>query len=574
MKLTLEFIRRYPWQTVVLVVALLIAGVADGIGLSAMLPVLDLAFEDGAGSGEGSSDLSRRIGEALRSVHLEPSIGVLLSVIVLGIGLKNLLVFLTERRIGHIAADVSTDLRLRLLRAITVSRWHYYVNQSVGELANSMATEPWRASLAYVIALKLFAVMVEMVVYTSVAMAASWRATLLCLGASLVIIAVSHGLVRLSERGGAGQTRWYRALLGTLTDLLQSVKSFKAMGKDSIAEGIFARQTHKLRRHLRLEALGNAALDAAQEPMFTIAIAVGVYVAIVQLSMELATVTFLALVLAKLMNQAGKIQKQYQRLMTCDSAYWALLDTIERAESQAEVTAGTRIPTLERGIELRNVCFDYAEHRVLDHVSLSIPAGGLTCLMGESGAGKSTVTDLVIGLMEPAAGSVLVDGVPLADLDMRAWRAMLGYVPQENLLLHDSVLRNVTLGIEQFSEDDAIAALRAAGAWEFVAQMPDGIRSTVGERGAMLSGGQRQRVMLARALVHRPRLLILDEATSALDPESEAALCDTLGALKQQLTILAVSHRPALGAIADRIYRLERGRVRMADSEEHARASH
>lgn len=138
---------------------------------------------------------------------------------------------------------------------------------------------------------------------------------------------------------------------------------------------------------------------------------------------------------------------------------------------------------------------------------------------------------------------------------------MIGYVPQETLLLHDTILHNVTLDDPELSEEDANRALREAGAWDFVARMQKGIHSTVGERGTKLSGGQRQRIMIARALVHKPKLLILDEATSALDPENEAAIGRSMEKLRGQLTILAISHQTALMEAADRVYRLQDGNV-------------
>ena len=138
---------------------------------------------------------------------------------------------------------------------------------------------------------------------------------------------------------------------------------------------------------------------------------------------------------------------------------------------------------------------------------------------------------------------------------------MIGYIPQETILLHDTVLNNVTLGDPGLSEAEAREALRAAGAWEFVNSMPQAMQSIVGERGGKLSGGQRQRISIARALVHRPELLILDEATSGLDPESEAAVCDTLQRLRGKLTILAISHQSALVKIADKSYRIRDGKI-------------
>jgi ATP-binding cassette subfamily C protein len=136
---------------------------------------------------------------------------------------------------------------------------------------------------------------------------------------------------------------------------------------------------------------------------------------------------------------------------------------------------------------------------------------------------------------------------------------MIGYVPQENLLLHDTVAANVTLGYAELGAADVEYALRAAGAWDFVSGLPEGIHTVVGERGTRFSGGQRQRIMIARALAHRPKLLILDEATASLDPATEAALCETLAALRGEITVLAISHQRALVDAADRVYRVEKG---------------
>ena len=165
--------------------------------------------------------------------------------------------------------------------------------------------------------------------------------------------------------------------------------------------------------------------------------------------------------------------------------------------------------------------------------------------------------DLIIGLLRPKTGEVWIDELPLKLVDLRQWRRMIGYVPQETLLLHDSILMNVTLGDPDITEGEAQEALRKAGIWEFVEKRPKGIYSSVGQRGLMLSGGQRQRIAIARALVRKPKLLVLDEATTALDPENEAAICETLQKLRGDITILAISHQTAIMEVADRAYRLQ-----------------
>ena len=553
-----SFVARYPGQSVVLVLALLLSGLAGSVGLSAVLPVLNIAFDsDSADQGA----VERVLTDALASVGIEPNLAVLLGIIVIAVFFKAVLVFFAEVRIGYIAADVATDLRMRLLRAILRSKWSYFTQHSPGKLANSMSTEAFRASRAFVTGVKLVALAIESVVYASFALAVSATATLLSIVAGTLILLASRSLVRIARDGGNRQTIWYRQLLSTLTDTLQSVKSFKSMGREYLADEVLAEDTEQLRKALKREELGVAAMESALEPMYGIVIALGLWVSVMVFDVEMTTITFLVIVLANLLKQVGKLQKQYQRLQTYESAYWAMEDIIDVAISEAEPKGGRDETGLAEEIRLEKVDFAYADVPVLQGVSLKIPARTLTCLVGESGSGKSTITDLVMGLIRPDAGRVFVDGVDLTTLDLARWRHQIGYVPQENLLLHASVRLNLTLGDPGVDDEMAERALRAADAWDFVSALADGLETTVGERGTLLSGGQRQRILIARALLWRPRLLILDEATSSLDPESDRAIAATLKALSRELTVLVVAHQSALTEAADHVYRLERGRM-------------
>ena len=193
-----------------------------------------------------------------------------------------------------------------------------------------------------------------------------------------------------------------------------------------------------------------------------------------------------------------------------------------------------------------------------------------TVFIGPSGAGKTTIVDLITRLYEPQAGRILVDGVSLTELDLHKWRSMIGYVPQELILLSGSVRDNITLGAA-VDDETLMEALELAGAAGFVSDLPEGLDTDLGERGLKLSGGQRQRLSLARALVHRPRLLILDEVTSALDPETERKLVEQIGALAGRggMTIIAITHTRAWLSAADRVFHLENGHVtRIEDRKE------
>lgn len=217
-----------------------------------------------------------------------------------------------------------------------------------------------------------------------------------------------------------------------------------------------------------------------------------------------------------------------------------------------------------RGIEVREVDYKYpgSGSYALSKCSLQIRSGESVGVIGPSGSGKTTLVDVILGLLEPCAGGVYVDGYDVSN-DLRSWQNQVGYVPQSVYLTDDTLRRNVAFGLaDELIDDQAVArALRAAQLIEFVAALPRGAETVVGERGVRLSGGQRQRIGIARALYHNPAVLVLDEATSALDTDTEAGVIEAVTALQGEKTILIVAHRLSTVEHCDRLYRLEGGRV-------------
>jgi len=567
MRLMLYFFRAYPLQTTVMLVALLFAGVAEGIGLSALLPLLNIAISQSpvGGAPGKQNEFARTVTEMLTGMGITPGIGVLLSIIVIGVTIKSVLLLVANKQVGYTAAQVTTDAQLELLRAILKCKWEHFLSQPAGRLTNAVATEAGRASAAFIAGTTVITFLIQAIIYCGVAIALSWKATLISFAIGVVIIGTSHSLVRTAKRAGKKQTEVLKSLITRLSDTLHSVKPLKAMGRDHLAGSVLTMETSRLNKTLRKQVFSNALLDTAQEEMFTVVIALGMYYALVKLGMPFSTVTVLAAVLGRMLTQFGKVQKQYQKVVLAESAFWSMRETVDAAVAAEEHLSEGETPTLAGSIRLEGVDFSYGDRLILNQLNLDIEAGALVTLIGRSGAGKTTVIDLIIGLLRPRRGRVLIDGRPLDTLDQRQWRRMIGYVPQETLLLHDTILHNVTLGDPVLTPADAEAALRAAGAWEFVAQMPNGMYTSVGERGGKVSGGQRQRIVIARALVNKPKLLILDEATSALDPASEQAVRATIRSLHGQLTILAISHQTGMVEAADAVYRLEEGQAVRAD---------
>jgi len=527
-----------------------------------LLPLFSIAMGEPSGSGFPSvanSELERMVQDSFAALGISPSVGDLLLIIICTITLKSGMMLLAKKQVGYTVARVATDLRFDLLRAVMGSRWQFFLSMPIGSLANSMATETTRASYAYLEGVIMTADFLRAVIFSILAFLVSWKVSLISLTAGLIIVFVLRRFVKKARRAGYRQTELLKSLLGLLTDTLQSIKPLRAMARENLSEYLLEQKTHKLNKALQKQVLNKEILKAVQEHLATVFLAVGLYVLMVYWHMLLANSLVLAFLVARLLKQFNKIQVRYQDMMVYESAYWSVKATIKAMEQERESFTGHRAPALKRTISLKNVGFAYDEHPVLKDVSLTFPAGHISAIVGSSGSGKTTIVDLIIGLLQPQHGEIWIDDLPLAQVDLKAWRRMIGYIPQETVLLHDTVLNNVTLGDPELNEQDAMEALQAAGAWDFVASMPQGIKSIVGERGSKLSGGQRQRVVIARAIVHKPKLLILDEATSALDPQAEAAVCDTLHNLRGDLTILAISHQTALVKIADITYRIEDG---------------
>lgn len=567
MRLLIVLSRQYRWRTAIMMVCLFLAGIAEGIGLSSLLPLIGLAARGPQGGGGGNpSAIENTMNKVFHAVGLEPRIETLLLVIVLGMALKGMLLLAANKQVGYAVAHVATDLRLGLIRALLRTRWEYYVHQPVGAVANAIAAEARRASDAYRHATMILSLLIQTCVYAVVAFLVSWQAMVVALLAGAVILYVFNYLVTMARRAGTKQTRLAKSLLGRLTDMMQGVKSLKAMAREPLIGPLLEKETQKLNRALEREVLSKEALHALQEPLIVTFIAAGLYFALTHWGMPLPTVIVLAMLCATMIGSLGKVQKELQRLVSCESAFWAVREMIDEADAELEVRRGTETPILSREIALDRVGFRYEERSILRNASAVIPCGDLTVLVGSSGSGKTTIADLIIGLIEPQQGEVLVDGTPLGRLDMRQWRSSIGYVPQETFLWHESVRLNVTLGDSTLTDADVEAALRTAGASEFVDGLPEHLDTIVGERGLRMSGGQRQRIALARALVRKPRLLVLDEATTGLDPTTEAEICATLRELRQSVTIVAIAHYGPLMEIADRVYRVQDGGIELVRS--------
>lgn len=547
--------------------ALLFASASEGFGISIFIPLLALILgQSKSGAVDVAKDASGLeakmkivLQDMVASFGTNKVIAALLIVFVICIAIKCILVLFAQRQVGYMAARIFTDLRLKFLNILFRSRWEYFLRIPIGKLTAGVKGQTKGAAAAFSSSAKVVSYGIEAAVYIVLSLLVSWKATLLALVLGMLIVIFLRRYVKKTRRAGKKAIKVRQLFSAQMIESLLSIKSLKAMAREGASHTILQNQTNILNRLQRKQVVQKAALSNLQEPFMMAFVAIFLYVTIVYFEMSLAIMVATIYLIRRILKNIHKIQIEYQAMKGSEDAYWSLKRKMREAEKAREENLGRCTPVFKTGIRMEHVNFGYNDDLILKDFDIDLPKGKFVAINGPSGAGKTTVADLVIGLLRPTQGEVYVDDLPLAEIDIHRWRQMIGYVPQDTLLLHESVFVNVTLGDEGIKEEDVEHALRDAGAWNFVSKLPNGLHTVVGERGGKLSGGQRQRIAIARALVNKPELLILDEATTALDPETEAAICETLVKLGGEVTILSISHQSAMLEAAELAYRLEDG---------------
>jgi ATP-binding cassette, subfamily C, bacterial len=558
-----HYLVAYPSRSLTVIALLGVAGLAEGISVLALLPFVEFALP----GGDHASEVGRLITRNLSVVGLTPSIGAFLLLIVVGIAVKAAVTLIAMKEVGYAVGRMMTDLRHRLIAALMNAQWSYFVGRPLGVFANSIGAETIRAGVTYQLSARLAASFIQAVVYGLVTVIVSWKVALFAVLAGIVGAVALRKVVASAHESGALQTELMRSLAVRTTDALQGIKAIKAMGAEKSASPLLDQEISELDQAQRTQVWSAEFLRVVQEPVLAIFLAVGIYGAVEIGGASLPTLMVLAVLFYRLFNRFQVMQETYQQIGVGATAYWSIYRLCEETESEGERHSTAKLPPGDiPRIELAAVSFGYGGKDVLHDISLRIEPGEFVAISGTSGGGKTTLLDLVSGLLSPETGRVLVDGHDLKSLDLQSWRGRIGYVPQEMLLLHDTIYRNVCLGDERISRARAEEALRAAEVWTAVEHLPEGLNTMVGERGSRFSGGQRQRISLARALARQPSVLLLDEITASLDKKTEQEVCATLRQLAGKMTIVAVSHQSAVARVADRVVRVERGRIIGADA--------
>ena len=262
-----------------------------------------------------------------------------------------------------------------------------------------------------------------------------------------------------------------------------------------------------------------------------------------------------------ILTPAKAISKASYNVKKGNAAAERVLEILETESSITDKPAAMEKTSFTESVEIDNISFKYEDEWVLKDFSLKVPKGSTVALVGQSGSGKSTIANLVTRFYDVNKGEIRIDGNNIVDITQQSLRGLLGLVTQDSILFNDTVAGNLRVAKEEASEEELIAALKVANAWEFVSLLPEGIHTNIGDSGNKLSGGQKQRLSIARAVLKNPPIMILDEATSALDTESERLVQQALENMMKNRTSIVIAHRLSTIQNADNIVVLSKGEI-------------
>jgi ATP-binding cassette, subfamily C, bacterial len=552
------YVTEYPYRVAFSSTSYLLVSMADIIGVAALFPLLSML---GGNEGEEMTGIGKYFFDLYSWAGVEPTIGWALLTIFVAITCKSLLTIAATVQVTYAAAFIGADIRTKMIKAHTRAKWSLYQSLSSGRLAAVISNEVQRVSESYLMLAKLIADFIRSSIHLAFAAVLAWEVTAAALGVGLLAVILLSRLMTTTRHEGRMLTQSMASFSTRLVDGLAGMKPLKAMAREDRLSTLLSWEISGIQKSNRKLGIIKQSIMAIQEPLMVAALAIGLYYMWEDWQNRMEIMLVLALVFLRSVQTLFSLQKNYQTFLQKEASYWLVKKLLREAEVNEEAPSGNRVPTFENTLSFDNVCFSYGEESIMDDANFTIETGTFVAIGGPSGTGKTTIIDLIIGLRSPDKGNVLIDGHPLKEYDTSEWRRMIGYVPQESFLFHESILANVTLGEADLTADDAVAALKAADAWDFISLLPEGIETIVGEHGSRFSGGQRQRIAIARALVHKPKLLVLDEATSALDPASEVEICKTLKSLSGSVTILAISHGKGIVEAADTSYRTGNGKL-------------
>jgi ABC-type multidrug transport system fused ATPase/permease subunit len=559
LRIVRELMRRQPLFVSVVAPLLALTSLLDAVPLIGFAPIIDLLIHPDLSQ---ASPATLHITAWIARAGLPATLPVVATLFVSLLIVKSLVATATQLVVTKVNFSLTKASMTRILSSFLGAGWPFFVRNDCGTLGNTLMRETEKITIAFESTAVILANSLRLAAYLVIALLLSWKLTVLTLGLLGLALLPFFLLGRLAYGIGATHTRMANEFQGSVIETLSAAKLILGFGNQ---EKSLRKISDSLGPYLKSSVqwvMVRAVSPLAFEPLgFMMALTI-LYVGLMRFQIPLSSLFILLYILKTSSGLAMNVMNEKNRLENVAPA----LEQIDRLESEAlrmvQPTGLRRFELLEREVLFEGVRFSYPDREeTLKGVTVAIPKGRMTALVGRSGSGKTTFIDLLLGFYQPQAGRITVDGVPLGELDILSWRQRIGFVPQDPFLFRASIRENLLWANSEATPKEIEQARAAANATEFISQLPEGLDTVVGDRGVRLSGGQRQRIALARTLLRKPELLILDEATSALDSHSELMIRESVERLSKSVTVVAIAHRLSTIKSADRIYVLDKGSV-------------
>jgi len=482
--------------------------------------------------------------------------------------LKNLFFYLQRIFASMFSQSIVNDIRKEVFAHLHSLSLNFFHKNKVGNLISRITFDVQKMQQTLTVGfVDLVRIPIQVVMFYLYLLAINWRLTVYITLIAPVIIYVLSFVGRLLRRYGKRSQERMAMINILLQENFSGIRLIKGFGKDEFEIKRFNDRANSfLKAQLKMIKISRAG-SPLNEMIATVAATFVLWFGgkDVLLLGEPEPATFLQYiaVLLLLADPLRKISEHYSHLQEGMAAAERVFETLDTKSDMIFPENGKKYDHLENRIEFKNVSFKYdeADSYALKNINLTIKKCETIALVGRSGAGKSTIADLIIRFYDPNEGEILFDGTNVRDFDINSLRNKMGIVTQETILFNESVAYNIAYGDTNPDRERIVEAAEAANAWEFISNMPNNIDTIIGDRGVKISGGERQRISIARAIYRNPDILIFDEATSALDTESEKLVQSAIDRLLNNRTAIVIAHRLSTIAKAHQILVVDRGSI-------------
>ncbi len=552
----------YKKQILIITILGFLGGLLEAVGVNALIPLF--SFFIGGEDRLGTDFITSSLQNVFAFFHLPFSLPVILIFICAMFVLKALVGFCFDYVRVNIRTEYERSMMDSLYRDTLAADWSYLSKQKLGHLETVIVTDVHMSGGLLETIARTIGVVSAFLMYLIVAVSISKTVTAVTLVLGAVIFLIFKPLLFKLRRFSEQTEHLNKEVSHHVNESISGMKVIKALGNEAAFIKTSSSYFSLLQRlQMRAFTVQNISGSFIQ-PIGVIFISAVVAFAYYQTSYNLGALAAIIYLIQKMFGYVQSLQAFAQQISGTVPFVQGVLNYKEQASRFLEVKKGSGgVPFSFAGeLAFENVSFAYDRGQsVLGDVSFKIKKGSMVGIIGKSGAGKTTVFDLLLRLLNPSQGRIAIDGVDASTVSLSEWRNKLIYVPQDPFLLHDTIYNNIVFFGENISRADVENAAKAAHLEEFISELPKGYETLVGERGMRLSGGQRQRIAIARALVRHPEVLLLDEATSALDAESEKYIRQAIEGLKGKMTIIIIAHRLSTVAESDNLIVLEKGRI-------------